>query len=162
MRIATAIATVGGIGRIPWAPGTFGTLPAIPIAWAAHWAGGITALVFVTAVIIALGWWATSAYLEGRQEDPKEVVIDEVAGMLITLLPLSWGLSMSPVEPHVFPWPGWVGGFLLFRFFDIVKPPPVGWADRPGALGVMMDDIVAGFMAGAMMMVAAGIAHGWF
>ena len=162
MKLAAAIATVGGLGRLPWAPGTWGTLPAIPIAWAAHWAGGINALVFVTAVIFALGWWATSVYLEGREEDPKEVVIDEVAGMLITLLPFSWGLSMSPVEPHVFPWPGWVGGFLLFRFFDIAKPPPVNWADRPGALGVMLDDVVAGLMAGAMMMVAAGVAHGWF
>ncbi|MFK7945563.1 MAG: phosphatidylglycerophosphatase A [Paracoccaceae bacterium] len=162
MKIAALLATAGGIGRIPFAPGTWGTLPALPIAWAAHWAGGINALVFVTAITFALGWWATGVYLDGREEDPKEVVIDEVAGMLLTLWPLSWGLSMSQVEPHVFPWPGWVGGFLLFRFFDIVKPPPVNWADRPGPLGVMLDDMVAGAMAGALMLLAAGIAHGWF
>ena len=161
MTLATTIATVGGIGRLPKAPGTWGSLAALPIGWAAHWAGGITALVFVTAVLIALGWWATAAYLAGRDEDPSEVVIDEVGGQLIALWPLSWGLTMAGTDPHIFPWPGWVGGFLLFRFFDIVKPPPVSWADRPGALGVMMDDVLAGILAGACVLIAAGVAHGW-
>lgn len=162
MTLSAMIATVGGIGRIPTAPGTWGSLAALPIGWAAHWAGGINALVFVTTLIFAAGWLATTVYLAGRDEDPSEVVIDEVAGQLIALWPLSWALTQSSVEPHVFPWPGWVGGFLLFRFFDIVKPPPVNWADRPGPLGVMLDDVVAGILAGVCMLLAAGVAHGWF
>lgn len=156
------IVTVGGVGRIPFAPGTWGSLAGLPIAYAAHYLGGITALVFLTAVIFAVGWFATTEYLAGREDDPKEVVIDEVAGQMLALWPLSWGLSMSGTDPHIFPWPGWVGGFLLFRFFDIVKPWPVSLADRPTPFGVMADDAVAGVLAGALMLLAAGVAHGWF
>ncbi len=160
--LATQIATVGGIGRIPFAPGTWGSAAAIPLAFVSHYLGGITLLILITAILTVAGYWASAVYLDGRAEDPSEIVIDEVVGMLIALWPLSWGLSMSGTAPHVFPWPGWVGGFFLFRFFDIVKPPPVRWADRPGALGVMLDDVLAGIMAGACMLAMAGIAHGWF
>ena len=161
-RIAVQIATVCGIGRAPIAPGTFGSAAAIPLAWGAHMAGGITALVVLTAVLFAAGYWASFEYLAGRREDPSEIVIDEVVGMLIALWPLSAALTTSGAEPHVFPWPGWAGGFLLFRFLDIAKPPPVNWADRPGPFGVMLDDVVAGAMAGGLMLFAAGVAHGWF
>jgi phosphatidylglycerophosphatase A len=161
-RVAEMIATVGGIGRLPKAPGTWGTLVAIPLAWLLHWAGGIVLLVAATLAVLIIGFWASKTYLAGRSEDPSEIVIDEVAGMMIALWPLAGGLTHAGVEPHIFPWPGWIGGFLMFRFFDIVKPPPVSWADRPGPLGVMMDDVVAGLLAGAVMLVAAGISHGWF
>lgn len=161
-RAADVVATVGGVGRLPWAPGTWGSLVAIPLAWGLHWAGGIVLLIAATLVVFALGYWASKTYLAGRSEDPAEIVIDEVVGMMIALWPLSGGLTHAGVEPHIFPWPGWVGGFLMFRFFDIVKPPPVRWADRPGPLGVMLDDVVAGVLAGAIMLVAAGISHGWF
>lgn len=160
--VAARIATVFGVGRIPRAPGTFGSLVAIPLAWGLHWAGGVILFTAATVLLLVAGYWASKLYLGGKSEDPSEVVIDEVVGMLIALWPLSWGLSMSGTEAHVFPWPGWVGGFLLFRFFDIVKPPPVSWADRPGALGVMLDDVVAGMLAGGMILLAAGVAHGWF
>lgn len=160
--LAAQLATVAGIGRAPFAPGTFGTLAAIPLAWGAHWVGGISALVILTAFLFVAGYWASFEYLAGRREDPSEIVIDEVVGMLITLWPLSAGLSAAGTEPHVFPWPGWVGGFLLFRFFDIVKPPPVNWADRPGPFGVMLDDVVAGAISAVLMLAAAGVAHGWF
>ena len=72
-------------------------------------------------------------------------------------------LGQIGAEWHAWPWPGWVLGFLLFRFFDIVKPPPVSWADRmEGPLGVMLDDIVAGVLTALIAVVAAGVAHGWF
>lgn len=160
--LATQIATVCGIGRAPFAPGTFGTLVAIPLAWGAHYTGGIIALIILTSALFVAGYWASFEYLAGRREDPSEIVIDEVVGMLITLWPLSAALTLREAEPHIFPWPGWVGGFLLFRFFDIVKPPPISWADRPGPFGVMLDDVVAGVMAGAAMLLAAGVSHGWF
>ncbi|MEM7189041.1 MAG: phosphatidylglycerophosphatase A [Pseudomonadota bacterium] len=156
------IVTFGGLGRIPIAPGTWGSLGALPLAWGCHAVGGIWLLVAVTIAIFVLGVWASAAYLKGRADDPSEIVIDEVAGQLIALWPLSLGLTMMGSAPEVWPWPGWVGGFLLFRFFDIVKPPPVNWADRPGHWGVMLDDVVAGILAGAVMLLAAGVSHGWF
>lgn len=160
--LAGNIATVCGIGRIPFAPGTWGSLVALPLAWGLHAAGGIALILVATAALFVAGYWATFEYLDGQVDDPSEVVIDEVVGQLIALWPLSWGLTMAGTDPGVFPWPGWIGGFLLFRFFDIVKPPPVNWADRPGAFGVMLDDVVAGLLAGTLMLLAAGIAHGWF
>lgn len=158
-----AIATCFGIGDLPGAPGTWASIAAIPLAWALHAAGGFGLLAAATVALIALGWWATTRYLDGRAGDPAEVVIDEVAGMLIALWPLSLGLTMMGSAWHVWPWPGWVLGFLLFRFFDIVKPPPVSWADRmEGPAGVMLDDLVAGSLAALIATFAAGFAHGWF
>ncbi len=160
--LARIISTVGGIGHAPKAPGTVASAAAIPLAWALHMAGGIVLLAVTTCVLFVVGMWAARAYLGGRSEDPSEVVIDEVVGMLIALWPLSWGLTMAGTEPQVFPWPGWVVGFVVFRFFDIVKPPPVSWADRPGPLGIMLDDVVAGALTAVLMFIAAGVAHGWF
>lgn len=157
-----AFVTFGYVGLIPQAPGTWGSLAAIPFAWLLHWMGGIWLMAAVTAVLFVLGYVASRLYLEGRSDDPAEIVVDEVVGMLITLWPLSWGLTVAGTDPAVFPWPGWIGGFLLFRFFDILKPPPIRWFDRPGPLGVMMDDVVAGVLSAALMLLAAGIAHGWF
>ncbi len=104
-----------------------------------------------------------SAFIAPGGQDPSEVVIDELAGMMLALWPLSAGLTLTGAQAHVWPWPGWVLGFLLFRFFDIVKPPPVSWAERvPGALGVMLDDVVAGGLTALIALVAAGVAHGWY
>jgi phosphatidylglycerophosphatase A len=160
------IATCFGIGDLPGAPGTWASLATIPLAWALHASGGFWAVGLVTVALTLLGYWATARYLEegaAGGTDPSEVVIDEVVGMLIALWPLSIGLSLIGSEWYVWPWPGWVLGFLLFRFFDIVKPPPVSWADRmEGPLGVMLDDVVAGVLTALIAVVAAGIAHGWF
>jgi phosphatidylglycerophosphatase A len=160
-RAGIAVATLGGLGRLP-APGTFASLATLPLAWALHATGGIVLMVVATAAIWLVGWWASIEYLAGRVEDPPEIVIDEVAGQLVALWPLSWGLTAAGAESHVWPWPGWMGGFLLFRFFDIVKPWPVSLANRPGAFPLMIDDIVAGAIAGMLMLLAAGVAHGWF
>lgn len=161
---ARQVATAFGIGLLPSAPGTWASAATIPFAWALHAAGGFWLLALATLAVTAAGFWAAALYIEGRADkDPKEVVIDEVAGMMLTLWPLSWGLTAADAEPWVWPWPGWVLGFLAFRFLDIVKPGPVGWADRqPGVLGVMLDDLLAGLIAAALMFLAAGIAHGWF
>jgi len=160
--LARNIATVFGVGRIPFAPGTWGSLVALPLAWGLHAAGGIALLVTITVGLFVAGYSATFEYLDGQVADPSVVVIDDVVGQLIALWPLSWGLGMAGADPAVFPWPGWIGAFVMFRFFDILKPPPINWADRPGAFGVMLDDVVAGFLAGAVMLIAAGFAHGWF
>ena len=161
--IPRLIATCFGIGNLPGAPGTWASVAAIALAWGLHAAGGFAAVGLVTVALALLGYWATARTLDGRAEDPPEVVIGEVVGMLIALWPLSIGLGLMGAEWHVWPWPGWVVGFLLFRFFAIVKPPPVSWAGRvAGPLGVMLDDIVAGAMTALIVVVAAGVAHGWF
>ncbi len=186
MSPARTIATVGGIGDMPFAPGTWGSLVAIPLAWGLHALGGFVLVLMATCVLFVAGLWATRAYLAGRLEDPSEVVIDEVVGMLIALWPLSFGMDLLVgnvripagmeawpvwmpvpqdwiVQQWDFPWPGWVIGFFLFRFFDIVKPPPVSWADRMKTpLGVMLDDVLAGVLAAVIAAVAAAVAHGWF
>jgi phosphatidylglycerophosphatase A len=161
MNAARQLATVFGIGFLPGAPGTWASLATIPLGWALHAAGGFTLVAIATVVLALAGYWATDRYLDGRAEDPSEVVIDEVVGMLIALWPLSFGLTHIGAAPHVWPWPGWVVGFLMFRFFDIVKPPPVGWADRMQIpLGVMLDDVLAGLLAAVVVLVAGWVAHG--
>lgn len=160
------IALVFGIGRLP-APGTFAALGALPLGWLLHGIGGIYLVVVVTLGLFALGYWASFEYLGGKLADPPEVVIDEIVGQLVTLWALSGGLTAAQTAdpglgPWVFPWPGWVAAFLLFRFFDIVKPWPVSLANKPGAFALMLDDVVAGLIGGVLMLVAAGIAHGWF
>lgn len=161
--LARQVATLGGIGTLPGAPGTWGSLAAIPLTWLLHWLGGFPLVMAATSFVLIGGYWAVLVHLDGRAEDPSEVVIDEVAGMMIALWPLSLGLDVIGAARDVFPWPGWVLGFLLFRFFDIVKPPPVSWADRlKTPLGVMLDDVLAGLLAAIVATLAAGVSHGWF
>lgn len=154
------IVTFGGIGHLPKAPGTLGSVAAIPVTWLFHVLGGFPLVLLATVAVVLVGTWATHSYLAGAETDPSEVVIDEVAGMMLTLWPLSYGLWSAGVDPHVFPWPGWVIGFLLFRAFDILKPPPVKWFDRPGAVYVMLDDLVAGAISACLVFSAAWVAHG--
>ncbi len=148
-RLATVIASVGGIGYAPFAPGTVmsavAMLPALVMA--TH--HGAAALFLGASVIFALGIWACGAHLVATgREDPSECVIDELAGQWLACafaLP-TFGLLPSPQEGLYF----FFAAFVLFRLFDIWKPWPVGWADRSlkGGLGVMADDMLAGLMAG--------------
>jgi phosphatidylglycerophosphatase A len=179
------LATLFGLGRLPGAPGTWASVATIPLAWALHALGGFWLVALATLALGLAGYWATAQVLAERAapddavdlewdekggafvapapDDPSEVVIDEAVGMLIALWPLSAGLTITGAAAHIWPWPGWLLGFLLFRFFDIVKPPPVSWAERaPGALGIMLDDIVAGALTAVIALLAAGISHGWF
>ncbi len=157
--IARMVATVGGIGTLPMAPGTWASLATLPLAFLLHGLGGFPLFALATLALFALGMWAITA--SGAVGDPPEIVIDEVVGMLVALWPLSLGLWLRGTDPWLFPWPGWVLGFVLFRFFDIRKPFPVDRAERmPGALGVMADDVVAGVLAGLVGAAAAVVAHG--
>ena len=92
-------------------------------------------------------------------QDPSEIVIDEVAGQWLAFLPVSIGAAHVGANLLSL-WPGFVFAFLFFRLFDIWKPGPIGWADRRNdALGVMLDDIFAGFAAALCVVVAAVIYH---
>ncbi len=157
------VATFFGVGLLPWAPGTWGSLAALPAAWLLHGLGGFPALALATLVAAAGGWWAIAVAMRGQDDhDPSEIVIDEVAGQWLALWPLSAGLWHGGAEAWLFPWPGWVGAFVLFRLFDILKPGPVGWADRRSdPLGVMLDDLIAGALAGLVLLLGAAIFHGW-
>ncbi len=162
MSPARLIATFFGIGLLRPAPGTWGSAAAIPPAYLLHAMLGFPGFLLATLAVFLIGWRATSAATRGKADhDPSEIVIDEVAGQWVALLPVSAGLWHAGVDPWLFPWPGWVTAFLMFRMFDIWKPGPVGRADRLHTpLGVMLDDIVAGVMAGIVVMLAAGFAHG--
>ena len=162
-KLAKLIATFCGVGLIPVAPGTMGSLAALPFGYLMHWVGGFPLLALATVVGFFKGWWATRLYVArpGISEDPSEVVIDEVIGMWLALWPLSFGLWHAGVAGHVFPWPGWIAAFVFFRLFDILKTGPVGWADRRGdPLGVMLDDVIAGIFAAIVVMIGAGLFHG--
>jgi len=155
------IATFFYVGLLRPAPGTWGSAVAIPLAWLIHWGFGFPGLIVATIALYYLGWWATKTYTKGTGiHDPGEVVIDEVVGMFIALLPLSGGLWHAGVAPHIFPYPGWLGAFVFFRIFDIWKPGPIGWADRRGnAHGVMLDDVIAGIFAAIIVSALAAFSH---
>ena len=129
------IATFLYVGHLRPAPGTWGTLAALAPAYALMALGGPWALVAGTVAAVAVGLWATGAEVARTGvSDPPEIVIDEVAGMWLALWPVAFGARMAGEEPAAL-WPGWLAAFVLFRLFDILKPGPVGWADRMGTPG---------------------------
>ncbi|HMQ92434.1 MAG TPA: phosphatidylglycerophosphatase A [Amaricoccus sp.] len=156
------VATFFYVGLLPRAPGTWGSLAALPCAYLLHRLGGFPLLAIATMALAVLGFWAAGAETRGGGDpDPGEIVVDEVVGQWIALFPLSGGLWLAGAAPQVFPWPGWVGAFVMFRLFDIWKPWPVSWADGlHGATGIMLDDILAGVMAAVVVALAAALAHG--
>lgn len=155
------VATWFGAGLLRPAPGTWGSLAALPCAWALHALGGFPALAVATLAVFLLGWHVS--VIETRDStdpDPSEIVIDEVAGMWLALWPVSLGAAWMGVDVLRL-WPGWVAAFLCFRLFDIWKPGPAGWADRLHTpLGLMLDDIFAGLFAAGLVIVLAALAHG--
>jgi len=161
MRVTRLIATFFHVGYLRPAPGTWGSLAALPCAWGLHVAGGPLLLGLGVSVAFTLGMWATSLETKGTYDhDPSEIVIDEVAGQWLAFLPVSVGAAHAGVALTAL-WPGWVTAFIAFRLFDIWKPGPIGWADRRGdALGVMLDDILAGLAAALCVMAGAAISHG--
>ena len=159
---AVWISTVFGVGYAPVAPGTFGSALAV-LAFPALLRLGPAAFVLAIVLVTAVGVWASerSESYFGTTDDGR-IVIDEVAGQWIALLPLivfpgsgAYELSGNPHQLGML-----VTGFVLFRGFDIWKPGPVRWAERGfrGGIGVMADDVVAGVLAA---LVLAGPAWWW-
>jgi phosphatidylglycerophosphatase A len=147
MNPALFVATLGGIGRLKPAPGTWGSLVALPLVVF----GPVIALLLGLLVTL-LGFFAIREVLrDAPDEDPGWIVVDEAAGMLIALAGLTaeasiWGVLIA---------------FGLFRIFDIFKPWPISWADQQsGAFGVMLDDIVAGALVAAALILARPLLPG--
>ena len=159
--MSRVIATFLYVGHLRPAPGTWGSAAAVAAAWPIHALGGPLLLALLTLLAFAAGLWASARYMEATgTHDPSDIVIDEVAGQWIALLPVSLGAAHSGADPAAL-WPGVLAAFVLFRLFDIWKPGPIGWADRqPGAWGVMLDDVAAGWIAALLVAVAAFVFHG--
>ena len=136
------LATWFGCGLARPAPGTWGTLGGLPLGILLMM-GGPVYLAAGIIIVFAAGLWAAREFEKATGEhDAGMIVIDEVAGIWVTLL----AAQMTPLSLLL--------AFLLFRAFDILKPWPVSWCDKklPGAWGVMMDDIVAGIFAAACLL----------
>ena len=144
---AWVIATFFGAGRLPAAPGTWGSAATVLIWWGmTRWLSAAwqpEAAVGLAAVAVAVGIpAATRVARELGHKDPGCVVIDEVAGQLITLIavPVSWKTLLA--------------GFILFRAFDTTKPPPVRKMERlPEGTGIVVDDVGAGIYALIVMQI---------
>lgn len=138
-----------GTGLLPKAPGTFGTLPAIVLVWlfapldVAAYMG-----VVVFAAIIGIYLCGATAKAMGEHDAPA-IVWDEIAGYMIAMIavPVSWQSLLL--------------AFVLFRIFDIIKPWPISWLDKKvdGGFGIMLDDIVAGFITLVLMHIVLSL--GW-
>jgi phosphatidylglycerophosphatase A len=162
------LATAGGVGLSPWAPGTLGALVGVLLFFAfSHLGPALYGLTL--AALTCLGIWVSDV-AEGifQRSDDGRIVIDEVAGQLLTLLPVvalrgsSGAGGGSPEIAENTWWALVVTAFVLFRVLDIWKPGPVGWAERrfAGGVGVMADDIVAGGLGAAALTVAVALVAG--
>ena len=153
MNVAKLIATWFGLGLIPVAPGTWGSLGGLAVAWVLvqyagwpPWSLGLLAIILTAPGIWAAEHTATAA----GKKDPGIVVVDEVLGQWLTLA------AMSAAAPRA----QWILGFALFRLFDIWKPFPVRKLESlPGGTGIVADDLGAGIYGALVLLVARQI--GW-
>lgn len=156
------IATVLGIGYVSLAPGTLASLVTLPLAILVYAVGGFVGYALLTAGVLVAGFASVAeASRSAGVADPAEIVIDEVAGQLISLFPLPLGLWLHGSNVLILPWPGVLAAFILFRAFDILKPWPINKVDglqSPAA--IMLDDIAAGILAALLVAVLGAVAHG--
>lgn len=137
-----------GAGLAPVASGTAGSLAALPLGWLILWAtapSGWLWLALAAVLLFPVGVWAATRHDRATGgHDSSEIVVDEVVGQWLALLPAAWSV-----------WWHILLAFVLFRLFDVLKPWPVGWADRqlPGGWGVMTDDVLAGLWAAALLWI---------
>jgi phosphatidylglycerophosphatase A len=154
MKIKKLILSCFGVGFIPFAPGTFGSLLPLAIFLAIHyyWPLEFYAIIFlVLAMIIpsvlCLMFGSQAEKLDGKK-DPSWIVIDEFAGQAIALLPAALIVGSGKVTVSA------IAAFLFFRILDILKPPPIREMQQiDGGLGILIDDLVAGIMAGTILCI---------
>lgn len=137
------LATGFYIGNIPFAPGTFGSLIALPLCFALTGISLAPAMLGTLFFILFAVCIADAAEKILKQNDPSCIVIDEIAGMMVTLI----GLPFNPITVLI--------GFIIFRILDILKPFPIRNLDKriPGGLGVVADDVAAGIIANLLLRI---------
>jgi phosphatidylglycerophosphatase A len=150
-RVAYFIATAGFVGRFPIAPGTAGSVAGLFVYALIRFVDGLALEAAMLMITLVVGVWSAQVaerLLGGK--DPGPVVIDEVLGILITFAFLQVNVL------------GGLVGFLLFRIFDVVKPPPAASLEHlPGGFGVMLDDAMAGLYAHGAMRILVAFLPGW-
>lgn len=137
-----------GVGFVPWAPGTAGTLAAVPFAWLWEQLPAIAHGALLLVALVAGALLCGQAAAEDGRPDPGWIVLDEMIGF--------WcAVAFLPPAAATYG-----AGFVLFRLFDILKPPPIGWVDRtvPGGWGILLDDVAAGLCTRLILalLVSAG------
>jgi phosphatidylglycerophosphatase A len=144
-RFVQLIATFFYLGYSPIAPGTAGTLGALlPFYLLSHFSHPIYFLFMLGFIILAI-WVSAEACISFGENDPNQVVADEVCGYLVTMFLVPAGIATV------------VLGFFLFRFFDIVKPFPIRRLERlPGGFGIVADDVAAGIYANVLLQIITG------
>ena len=155
LKLSKFISTFFYIGFLRPAPGTWGSITGIILAYILLITIGFSAFCLILLLVILIGFWSTENYIKKNSEksDPSEVVIDEVIGQWIAILPLGYMLNFDAFLSEGL-WFVWIWAFVSFRFFDIIKLGLIGWADNlDGALGVLLDDILAGIAAGVTVAV---------
>ncbi|MBW2038391.1 MAG: phosphatidylglycerophosphatase A [Deltaproteobacteria bacterium] len=136
-KLIILLATWGGVGFCPLAPGTAGTAAAVPLFLLLSLLPLTVYLPLLLCIALLACWLAGKAELIFQQQDSRDIVVDEVVGFLVTMtsFPPSWSYILA--------------GFVLFRVFDILKPPPIRFLERrvKGGYGVVLDDVLAGIYA---------------
>jgi len=150
-QVALICATFGYVGFFPVAPGTAGSLAALGLFALVRWTGEPAIELAAIVAVFVVGVWASSAAERALDmKDPGPIVIDEVLGMLMTL-------ALLPVSIM-----GIAVGFVLFRFFDVVKPYPAARMERiQGGAGVMLDDAVAGIYSHVCLRALVMLVPSW-
>lgn len=142
-RIATGIATAGFAKKVPFAPGTFGSLIGLPIYYVMSFFPLPVVFFGLVGFIVFASWIAGEAEKALGDKDPGCIVIDEIAGMAVTFFAVD------------FSWTIGIAGFVLFRFFDILKPFPIRYLEKrySGGFGVVIDDVAAGVMSNLVLRI---------
>ena len=138
-------ATLGGIGMVPIAPGTFGSITAwIIFVYLSHFISMINMLILTILFFILSIWICSEASKDLENKDHKSIVIDELVGMWIALLPVLV-IANSQYERTVYV----LAALILFRFFDILKPFPISYFDKnyKNGFGIVIDDVISGLIA---------------
>ena len=139
-KISHVLATCFGVGSIPFAPGTWGSLFAVllihNIAFLQEW------IILATVLIVAFSWWVCVEVHKETKSDSSEIVIDEFEVMFVACMFINHDFISL------------IFAFLFFRFFDIVKPWPISWVDKniKNGPGILIDDLLAGLFAGILML----------
>ena len=155
VKLNKLISTFFYTGFLRPAPGTWGSVAGMILAFILLNTIDLFTFCLILLFTTLVGFWATKHYIQHNSEksDPSEVVIDEVIGQWIAVLPIGFTLKVTEFSSKEL-WLIWLWAFVSFRFFDIIKLGLVGWADNlGGALGVLLDDILAGIAAGLTVIV---------